>query len=964
MIKIKLNKIYKPTRLAIILALLFFLSVTSYSTHIRAGEITVERVNCQSLTFRFTILGYRDTGSPENIQFGGGDFNFGDGQDPVTIPEDFASIYIDNEVERNVYVIEHTYSAAGTYIISYLEQNRNDGVLNINNSVNTSFYVETKIVIDPFLGCNNSPILLIPPIDEGCTQVAFSHNPGAFDPDGDSLSYEFAIPKQKRDTPVGNYRDPNLAEFYPGDYFKSDETGTKAPSFSINPTTGEVKWDAPGIAGEYNIAFKIIEWRKIGDQWYNMGYVTRDMQIIIKDCDNERPTLVLPDDICVEAGTLINENIIGLDPDGDNVKIEAFSQVFDFLNSPAVINPNPGLNDYVTQPATTQFSWQTDCFHVREEPYQIVFKITDKPPVGAGPKLVTFETWNVTVVGPAPDFTSVVRNGRSADLTWNKYVCSGKNAQKIQVWRRVDSFGYIPDQCETGIRENSGYELIEELAPDAINYTDDDHGNKLAWGAKYCYRLVAVFPEPLGGESIVSREICIDPILADAPVITHVTVDVTSELAGEITVSWRSPFDLDLSSFTLPLQYEVTRSEGFSGIANSVTLPRTFDTTIVDTGINTLEKEYNYRVKLFDNSGTEILTSVQASSVRIEPTPEYRRISLNWFAEVPWSNNIQGLRHEIYRDNINTADPLAMELYDYVNVNQTGFAYIDSGQVNNVPLEDTQEYCYYVKTYGSYGNPLINTPQINFSQIICAQPNDTIAPCTPELFIDELKCRDIGDISGGSDFFFDIVGCEFDTYMNNLHWNISKECGSDVRKYELYFKKTLSDSFELIATVSDTSFLHDNLTSYKGCYKVRAIDRSGNISEFSNEVCKDNCPRYVLPNIFTPNGSGTNDKFYAFSNLSKNDVEYKDCPRFVKGVEFKVVNRWGKLVFEYNSRDATQGGEPLSVQEAILIGWDGKTNSGEELATGVYYYSALVEFDLLDESNDVKTIKGWIQLLR
>ncbi|MDH5368196.1 MAG: gliding motility-associated C-terminal domain-containing protein, partial [Cyclobacteriaceae bacterium] len=203
MIKIKLNKIYKPTRLAIILALLFFLSVTSYSTHIRAGEITVERVNCQSLTFRFTILGYRDTGSPENIQFGGGDFNFGDGQDPVTIPEDFASIYIDNEVERNVYVIEHTYSAAGTYIISYLEQNRNDGVLNINNSVNTSFYVETKIVIDPFLGCNNSPILLIPPIDEGCTQVAFSHNPGAFDPDGDSLSYEFTIPKQDRDIPVG-----------------------------------------------------------------------------------------------------------------------------------------------------------------------------------------------------------------------------------------------------------------------------------------------------------------------------------------------------------------------------------------------------------------------------------------------------------------------------------------------------------------------------------------------------------------------------------------------------------------------------------------------------------------------------------------------------------------------------------------------------------------------------------------
>ncbi|MDH5476577.1 MAG: gliding motility-associated C-terminal domain-containing protein, partial [Cyclobacteriaceae bacterium] len=236
-------KTYWFTRFALVLIFLSLISEISYSTHIRAGEITVERVNCQSLTFRFTILGYRDTGSPDNIQFGGGFFDFGDGQDPITIPTAFTSVYIGNEVERNVYVLEHTYTAAGTYIIGYREQNRNDGVLNIDNSVDTPFYVETKIVIDPFLGCNNSPILLIPPIDEGCTQVAFFHNPGAYDPDGDSLSYEMVIPKQDRNVYVANYRDPHLAEFYPGDYNKSDESGTKKPNFSINPSTGEVKWD-------------------------------------------------------------------------------------------------------------------------------------------------------------------------------------------------------------------------------------------------------------------------------------------------------------------------------------------------------------------------------------------------------------------------------------------------------------------------------------------------------------------------------------------------------------------------------------------------------------------------------------------------------------------------------------------------------------------------------------------------
>ena len=303
-----------------------------------------------------------------------------------------------------------------------------------------------------------------------------------------------------------------------------------------------------------------------------------------------------------------------------------------------------------------------------------------------------------------------------------------------------------------------------------------------------------------------------------------------------------------------------------------------------------------------------------------------------------------------------------------MDVNTQGLTYIDSGQVNNVPLENDQLYCYYVKTFGSYGNPEINgfaneNPQINFSQIICAQPNDTIPPCVPELFIDELECRDIGDVSDGVGYFFDTVPCEFDVYMNRLNWTVNDDC-SDVKQYDIYYAATLQDDFSYITSVSDTSYLHENLPSYKGCYKVKAIDRSGNESEFSNTVCKDNCPRFVLPNVFSPNNSGVNDKFYAFSPLTKPDLDLKDCPRFVEGVEFRVYNRWGNLVYEYSSNEASNGGEPLSVKEAILIGWDGRTNSGEELAAGVYFYAADVKFDLLDESNDVKTIKGWVQLIR
>jgi len=43
------------------------------------------------------------------------------------------------------------------------DPNRNAGIINIPNSVNIPFFLETTLVINPFLGNNNSPELLNPP---------------------------------------------------------------------------------------------------------------------------------------------------------------------------------------------------------------------------------------------------------------------------------------------------------------------------------------------------------------------------------------------------------------------------------------------------------------------------------------------------------------------------------------------------------------------------------------------------------------------------------------------------------------------------------------------------------------------------------------------------------------------------------------------------------------------------------
>jgi len=269
-------------------------TLSSMATHLRAGEITVRRESCTSLTFIITITVYTNTGS--KILFGDGILDFGDGSQPLITPT------VDNTLRPDLGVnigtvtfsTSHTYAGPGRYMISYYEHNRNAGILNMFNSVETEFYIESTVNIDPFLGCDNSPRLLVPPIDKACTGAAFYHNPGAYDPDGDSLSYEFVIPKRAKGIEVNNYRDPNAKEFYDRggiNYSTANENGNGPPTFKINPVTGTIVWDAPGIAGEYNIAFAIREWRKTNGIWINLGYVIRDMQIIVEDCKNKRPEL-------------------------------------------------------------------------------------------------------------------------------------------------------------------------------------------------------------------------------------------------------------------------------------------------------------------------------------------------------------------------------------------------------------------------------------------------------------------------------------------------------------------------------------------------------------------------------------------------------------------------------------------------------------------------------------------------
>ena len=935
-----------------ILTVLLSFPLEVVATHIRAGEIIARRISNQSLTYEFSIIGYTDTGS--SVQFGGGDIDFGDGT-VINIEEgaEFGeTINLGDEVAYNVYVITHTYQAPGTYFIRFREFYRNAGVVNMTNSVETPFYTETMIVIDPFFGLNNTPVLLVPPVDRGAVGATFIHNAGAYDPDGDSLSYRISTPKRNFNEEVFGYKSPIDPEFYQGkDYNTSNQEQNGPPTFTLDSISGNLVWDAPGMMGEYNVAFIVEEWRLIGGEWRKLGYVTRDMQIIIEESDNERPEVIVPEDICVEAGTLIEEDILGIDPEGFPVLLEAFGGPFEFLGSPATFSPSPPA--YQASPGTLAFTWQTACGHVRDRPYELQFKVTDTHPgPNQGPKLVDFKTWNITVVAPAPTgLVSAVRPGKVIDLSWDAYTCA--NAESIQIWRRVDSYEFTPENCELGMPEYAGYELIDVVDEGAQSYSDDNMGKGLAVGANYCYRLVATFPSPGGGVSYASAEVC-NLILADAPVITNVDVVETSETEGVIDVKWQNPFEIDPANFPPPYTYEVFRADGYQGDENltSLGIVDNGDTTFRDTGVNTRDEVYNYRVRLLDIAGEVIDTSAVASSVRLELKPLILSIELSWDAIVPWSNNTQDYPiHYVYRNRIDEADPERFELIAEVNVNQKGLYFWDDGSFNGVPLNENLEYCYYVTTQGSYGNPSIAEPIINNSQLACAQPNDRTPPCDP------VALAIAGDFNCES--YLANQPCNFSAFSNNITWEkvVDEECEDDVRSYNIYFSETGEEgSFNLIDNVPSESYSHTNLSSYKGCYKVSAVDRSGNESGLTEALCNDNCPNFQLPNVFTPNDDGINDVFRPFFDDGQiTGFDRSQCIRFVDAVYFQVFDRAGTAIYTFDSE---------ATESTILIDWDGRTVDGIELPSGLYFYSVDVLFDVLDPNEANKQFKGWVHLMR
>ncbi len=826
------------------------------------------------MTYEFTIVTYTYTPSPADrpkleISWGDGTTEEINRIEKIDYPDD---------ISKNTYVGQHTYTANATYLISLEDKNRNGNVLNIPNSVNVAFYIETTLTINPFLGPNSSPNILNPPIDNACVNQVFIYNPSAYDLDGDSLSYKMVACKGEDGLIIPGYTYP-VANI----------------SFGIDAISGELIWNSPQYIGEYNLAFLIEEWR----HGIRISYVTVDMQIIVDGCNNRPPVISPIVDLCVDAGTLINFDVEASDPDvpHNNLLLTATGLPFLLGSSPAVFpQPTVGIG-FVTSP----FSWQTNCLHVRKHPYSVVFKVKDD---GDPINLADIQTVFIRIVAPAPQnlTTSPLNNG--IFLTWDKSIC--ENASGYNIYRKNAYYGYIPDSCETGVPAYTGYSLLTSI--DDVNdtsYMDNNNGLGLLHGHQYCYMVIAYFED--GAESYASLEACTE-LPQNVPVITHVSVRNTHTNNGSVYLAWSKPKLLDTIAIPGPYKYLIYRNTGIFW-TNPVlidSLSGINDTIYIDTLLNTKDFAYTYKVELYnDETGNHFLigSTQTSSSIYLQSAGTNQTINLNWTFNVPWYNH----SFSVFKQN-----PLTLD-FDSI-----GFTY--SHNFTDTALTNGITYCYLIKAYGYYSGSQIINPLINFSQIKCDMPIDTVSPCQPILSI--------------------TTNC--DAVENNLLWHItSDECYADIVGFNIYYSPYDSESLQLIHTVNNTNdsiYIHTNLPTVAGCYAVTAIDSFNNESAILQTLCLDidSCQLYILPNVFTPNNDGYNDFFIPFPY------------QFVEKINIQIFNRWGNIVFKTDNPD---------------INWNGKNQlTNLDCSSGIYYYVCDV-FEQRLGGLKKRTLTGFLHLM-
>lgn len=743
---------------------------------------------------------------------------------------------------------------------------------------------------------NSSPVFTGIPVPYICINDTTYFSNSAVDPDGDSLVFSFRFPYDSQGS-LGGLMDPPailnwpLAEAqYEFDFSPYQPFGS-AGYASIDPFTGATQY-VPTLIGNWVVAVEVEEWRN----GQLIGIVRSDLQLLSVPCtDNQAPVSTVPLTTYYEvvAGEQLCIPLSFIDPDGDTVVVSSSSAIFDInqFNPPAqIVGDSQGDGSLVTQ-----ICWTPACDLYSPVPFEFNLLVSDLacPPaffvatiqIQVLPNLST-----IMIDGPMEacayetSVTYCVEDAPNANYVWSVSggtIVSNEDTACISVDWGPEGEGWIDvmrvaEGC-TAITDSP----VTLLPVDLIGIDGPLENCEYASNVSYCIEEIpgATYTWNISGGTITSS--------ADGPCIT---VDWGSQGQGTIGVVRSGEGCGSIGNIT------VTIIPGPPVAIDGPVEACPFQSNISYCTENVANATYEWTV-----TGGTITSGANTSCITVEwGTPGTGTISVFMSSDCGSEGYLQV--------TIGAAPAIQIE-----------------GPVENCAFQSTSTYCTSEIPNGVY----------NWSVYGGTVTSATDGPCITvewgasgagsiEVVRSSDQCNSEADlpivIMPAPEATFEYTTDTTCTGVRALVYNTTP--GSTSASWNLNDQLVSStDSAIVPLPFGAQSGITLLITGQNGC--LGSVTDSIGVASFEELLS------FAVPNVFTPNNDGKNDRFELVS-----DVPMIQC------ATMEIFDRWGRKVFT----SAEGSGS-----------WNGKGENGEALADGVYFYLLTV--------NDEK-IQGYVHLLR
>lgn len=162
---------------------------------------------------------------------------------------------------------------------------RSNAITNITGG-STAALIDTLNNVN---GGNTSPTLTSLPTPFFCLNYHYFYNPGAVDPDGDSLMIWLVPGKNGNDAGCGGQSATLGTVTYMAGYTSDHPLHCAVGSFAYDSTDGQIAW-TPDITQRSIVDYNIQEYRNIGGTRTLVGTSQREMTFLVISCQNNPPS--------------------------------------------------------------------------------------------------------------------------------------------------------------------------------------------------------------------------------------------------------------------------------------------------------------------------------------------------------------------------------------------------------------------------------------------------------------------------------------------------------------------------------------------------------------------------------------------------------------------------------------------------------------------------------------------------